>query len=222
MKLLKIIMILLISSFSYYGVVNDDGEKVTNIQEIMQHQNLVAEESIEGETKEHVEEQTEEKIKEPTTEIVEIKDTKVEESKETPVKKENTITKKKEVQNTSPNTEKKIEEQVIKKEEKAIEKTKDETTQIETKQDTSTQEKENTTVIPKCTETKHMVETGNSGQWFDTEQQAVAFYESEIKKWGDKWTNYEIDNDTYYKSCPDGYEDWSCTLCQKWTINLYY
>lgn len=75
---------------------------------------------------------------------------------------------------------------------------------------------------PKCEGNKHGIETGNSGRWFDTEQQAIALYEAEIKKWGDKWTNDEIDDNTYYKNCPYGYEDWTCPLCHKWTINLYY
>ena len=39
---------------------------------------------------------------------------------------------------------------------------------------------------------------------------------------GDKWTNYEIDNETYYKNCPSGYEVFSCPYCNKWTINLYH
>lgn len=79
-----------------------------------------------------------------------------------------------------------------------------------------------TVQFPKCEGNKHGIETGNSGRWFDTEQQAIALYEAEIKKWGDKWTNDEIDDNTYYKNCPYGYEDWTCPLCRKWTINLYY
>ena len=66
------------------------------------------------------------------------------------------------------------------------------------------------------------METGNTGKWFDTKQQAVAFYEKEIKEWEEKWLKDEIDDDTYYKNCPDGYEYLSCPLCQKWTLNLYY
>lgn len=225
MKKLMIIIILLISNFSFYGVVNDEGEKVTNIQEIMQSENVIVEENAANEVEEKTEEKTtnetssQEKIKEQPTEVVEKQEIKNEEIKKTPVKKENTTTKKKE--NTSVNTEKKVEEQKTKQEEKQVEKSKDEITKVETTQEISTQE-EKTTVIPKCTETNHMMETGNSGKWFDTKQQAVAFYEKEIKEWEDKWLKDEIDDDTYYKNCPDGYEYWSCPLCNKWTINLYY
>ena len=50
----------------------------------------------------------------------------------------------------------------------------------------------------------------------------INIYKSIIKKWGDKWENFEIDDDTYNKNCPYGYEDWSCPYCGKWTINFYY
>ena len=222
MKKLVIIIILLISNFSFYGVVNDEGEKVTNIQEIMQSENVIVEDNAAIETQENaVEEKVEEKIEIQPTKVEEKQENKTEEIKAKPVKKESTITEKKENKDTSVNIEKKVEEQKTKKEEKQIEKSKDEITKVETTQDISTQE-EKTTVIPKCTEINHMMETGNSGKWFDTKQQAVAFYEKEIKEWEDKWLKDEIDDNTYYKNCPDGYEYWSCPLCNKWTINLYY
>ena len=223
MKKLVIIIILLISNFSYYGVVNDEGEKVTNIQEIMQSENVIVEENAAIEVQENVvEEKVEKKIEVQPTKVEEKQETKVEEIKVTPAKKESTITEKKETKNTSINTEKKIEEEKKKQEEKQIEKPKEETTQIEINKDISTKEDKQTTVIPKCTETNHLMETGNTGKWFDTKQQAVAFYEKEIKEWEEKWLKDEIDDDTYYKNCPDGYEYWSCPLCHKWTLNLYY
>lgn len=212
MKKLVIIIILLISNFSYYGVVNDEGEKVTNIEEIMQSENVIVEENAAIE----VQEQVKEEINEQPTKVEEKQETKVKEIKVIPAKKESTITEKKETKNTSINTEKKMEEQKNKQEEKQ----KDEKNQIEQSQDNSTKKQE--TVIPKCTETNHLMETGNTGKWFDTKQQAVAFYEKEIKEWEEKWLKDEIDDDTYYKNCPDGYEYWSCPLCQKWTLNLYY
>ena len=215
MKKLVIIIILLISNFSYYGVVNDEGEKVTNIQEIMQSENVIVEENA-------VEEKVEKKIEVQPTKVEEKQETKMEEIKVTPAKKESTITENKETKNTSINTEKKMEEQKNKQEEKQIEKPKDEINQSKQNQDNSAKEQQLETVIPKCTETNHLMETGNTGKWFDTKQQAVAFYEKEIKEWEEKWLKDEIDDDTYYKNCPDGYEYWSCPLCQKWTLNLYY
>lgn len=79
-----------------------------------------------------------------------------------------------------------------------------------------------TVQVFKCEGNKHGIETGNSLRWFSTESEAIAIYDAEIKKWGDKWTSGEIDKSTYLKNCPAGYEDWSCPYCHKWTINFYY
>lgn len=72
----------------------------------------------------------------------------------------------------------------------------------------------NTNNAPKCNH--------SNGKWYNSKTEAEAIYNAELKKWGDKWTNYEIDTDTYNKNCPDGYEVFSCPYCNKWTINLYY
>lgn len=72
----------------------------------------------------------------------------------------------------------------------------------------------NTNNAPKCTH--------SNSNWYNSKAEAEAIYNAEIKKWGDKWTNYEIDNETYYKNCPSGYEVFSCPYCNKWTINLFY
>ena len=90
--------------------------------------------------------------------------------------------------------------------------------QEQTKIETIEQENE----TPKCSGNNHKVETGNSGKWFNNESEAVAYYNSIIKIWGDKWENFEIDDESYHKNCPYGYEDWSCPYCGKWTINFYY
>ena len=62
----------------------------------------------------------------------------------------------------------------------------------------------------------------NNKNWFNTEKEAIAIYEAEVKKYGDLWENNEIDDETYYKKCPEGYETWSCPFCGKWSINMYY
>ncbi len=75
----------------------------------------------------------------------------------------------------------------------------------------------------RCTNsTNHAIEVGNSNKWFNTKEEAIADYDSKIKYWGEKWTNFEIDDDTYYDNCPSGYEVYSCAYCGKWTINYYY
>lgn len=97
---------------------------------------------------------------------------------------------------------------------------------IDTEIEETQKSKEDTPKIEKqewCTnEHNHKVPVGNSGRWFNTESEAIALYNSIIKEWGYKWEHFEIDNETYYKNCPYGYEDWNCPFCGKWTINFYY
>ena len=82
--------------------------------------------------------------------------------------------------------------------------------------------KEHEPVIPKCSESNHYIDVGNSNKWFNSKQEAINHYQSIIKTWGDKWEKFEIDDETYQKNCPYGYETWTCPLCEKWTINFYY
>lgn len=110
------------------------------------------------------------------------------------------------------------------------------TNQTQSNKNTTTQTNENkvtqTNTIPtpvpttkptvQCEGNKHGIETGNSNRWFLTEKEAISFFDAEQEKWSNMLINNEIDIDTYNKKCPYGYEDWSCPLCQKWTINLYY
>lgn len=89
-----------------------------------------------------------------------------------------------------------------------------------------TKKQEETTskpIIEKCTtNNNHGMSVGNSNKWFNSKAEAVAVYESKIKEWGNKWEKFEIDDATYEKNCPYGYEVWSCPYCGKWTINYYY
>lgn len=98
--------------------------------------------------------------------------------------------------------------------------TSNETTNLNSKQETTEdniskeENTEDTEDTPKCTH--------SSENYYNSKAEAEAIYEAEIKKWGDMWVNDEIDDETYYKNCPDGYEVWSCPYCQKWTISFYY
>lgn len=79
-------------------------------------------------------------------------------------------------------------------------------------------------VAPKteCKGNNHKIGAGNTGKWFETQEQAAAYFKTEIAKWGKKWENFEIEDDEYHKNCPYGYEVWTCPQCQKWTVNFYY
>lgn len=100
---------------------------------------------------------------------------------------------------------------------------KKETSKVETtKTEIPKQEEKKEVKTPKCSGNSHGVGIGNSGRWFNSEAEAISYYKSIIKTWGNKWENFEIDDATYQKNCPYGYEDWSCPYCGKWTINFYY
>lgn len=79
-------------------------------------------------------------------------------------------------------------------------------------------------IAPKteCTGNNHKIGAGNTGKWFETQDQAAAYFKTEIAKWGKKWENFEITDEEYHKNCPYGYEVWTCPQCQKWTVNFYY
>ena len=105
--------------------------------------------------------------------------------------------------------------------------TKEETpTKVDIPSTTSVEPKQETKVVEtptRCTNNNnHGMNIGNSGKWFNSKQEAVNYYDSLIKTWGDKWENFEVDSDTYDKNCPYGYEVWTCPFCGKWTINFYY
>lgn len=120
--------------------------------------------------------------------------------------------KKSEPQNTAQTTQK------VTTQKQEIQTTEQPKEEIKNKTETNTRNPES----PKCSDTKHGIGVGNSNQWFETKNQAIALYDAEIKKWEDKWINYKIDDETYFSNCPDGYEIWDCPYCHKWTINFYY
>ena len=68
----------------------------------------------------------------------------------------------------------------------------------------------------------HKKSVGNTGKWFNTKAEAEAYYDKISKEWSTKWEKFEIDDETYSKNAPSGFEDWSCPICHKWTINFYY
>ena len=97
------------------------------------------------------------------------------------------------------------------------------TTQSTSSKNEQQEETKTETKVERCTNNNnHGMDVGNSGKWYNSKGEAIAYYNQQIKYWGEKWENNEIDNDTYYKNCPSGYEVWDCMYCGKWTINFYY
>lgn len=94
----------------------------------------------------------------------------------------------------------------------------------ETKNNDSSYKEQEVQIVPttECVGNNHKIGAGNTGKWFETQEQAAAYFKTEIAKWGKLWENYEIEDEEYYKNCPYGYEVWTCPQCGKWTINFYY
>ena len=86
----------------------------------------------------------------------------------------------------------------------------------ETKED-----KQTTNDALKCTKDKHFADVGNTGEWFDTQEKAIAYYMAEITKLDNELNSKEITYKEYLSRCPYRYEVWSC-LCGKWTISFDY
>ena len=135
------------------------------------------------------------------------------------------------INNTSTETQKKTEQpsnnvnkeaEVKTAKAKESSETKSQNTQ-ETKQTTSNENKQTSqTEIPKCTESKHMIKAGNTSKWFNTKAEAQSYYQNIVNKLSKQWENGEISDEQYNKECPTGFEVYSCALCGKWTLNMYY
>ncbi len=234
-KIILIIFMAIISSFSYYGAVNEKGEKVVNIETTPQAENVITNQRVE-ETQENVISQVENTVEQAEIiqdEQIEEKNT-VEEKQTQPIvenkskndKQQTVVPKKQTKQETQVDNQQKIQanNDTMRKDTQQNNDTtrkdtqpNNDTTKKNTEPNTNTNQNKNTDTTnnaPKCTH--------SSNGWYNSKAEAEAIYNAEIKKWGDKWTNYEIDNDTYYKNCPSGYEVFSCPYCNKWTINLFY
>lgn len=75
----------------------------------------------------------------------------------------------------------------------------------------------------RCTNNNnHSMDVGNSGKWFSSKSEAIAYYNSQVSYYSNLWETEQIDDATYYRKCPSGYEVWDCIYCSKWTINFYY
>lgn len=235
MKKFIIIAILLISNFSFYGAVNDKGEKINNIQEILNNDAVIENQVTEKE------ENIQEKIVSQETKEDEI----TEEKKDTEKQVEGTndaVATQKNVQNNeqSKKTKESAKVNETKKEDIAPVTTQniEKTTTTQANQNKETQAKKNQEIqkqevtqeketkkeekILKCTNGKHQMPTGNSKRWFNTKDEAVKYYKSLQKLWSDKLINNEVDDDEYDANCPYGYQNWSCPECNMITLDFYF
>lgn len=206
MKKIIIIIILMLTTFMGENIYSNNKEKNKN---------------------EYIENIVEIVDKTPENIIITPEENKTQKINENSVIEEQTGVEKNKTIVSTPKEEKIIEQpnvqevQKIQKVEESIQvsQPKEEIKVVETKPESI---KEPEPVIPKCNESNHYIGVGNSNKWFNSKQEAINHYQSIIKTWGDKWEKFEIDDETYQKNCPYGYETWSCPLCEKWTINFYY
>lgn len=214
MKKFIIIMILLISNFSYYGAVNDKGEKVPYVESLVQEENIVQKESVEEEIKTTIDEIDNKNIQESkeisqkqTTQVSVVKETDVTIPTET--KKPNANTEIKKAQEKQETTVEEIPETKVETKAEDIE------NNVIEKQVTEINVVEKTEETPKCTHSQD--------GYYNSKAEAEEIYYAEIKKWGDMWINNEIqDDEIYYRNCPDGYDVLECPYCHKWKLSLFY
>lgn len=217
-KIILIIFMAIISSCSYYGAVNEKGEKVVDFTTSSQEENIVVSDTAQ-ETQENIVEQVENTVAQAET--IQDEETKVQETTKeqtTPI-----VEKTNKSDNTNKNKENKPTQVIQPKQDSQVKEQKDtkvnnsNTTEKKEETNTNTNQNKNTNNTNNAQKCTH-----SNSNWYNSKAEAEAIYNAEIKKWGDKWTNYEIDNETYYKNCPSGYEVFSCPYCNKWTINLYH
>lgn len=225
-KIIILVAILVIIALGTVGIVIYRNRKVDNIvigenNENQMQENNESENIIENTVEDNVEQS---KTVEDNTIL---QNQVVEESENTQiVQKQNVKTSAKKEGNKAvqaskqPITQEKVPSQPQKSEQSA----KIEQPMTPTQNSNNSYKEQEVQVAPKteCTGNNHKIGAGNTMRWFDTQEQAVAYFKTEIAKWGKKWENFEITDDEYHKNCPYGYEVWSCYGCQKWTINFYY
>lgn len=154
-----------------------------------------------------------------TTKNEEINNTKSEVNKTTQENKQNTNTKVSTQSKSNSLSNNSVKTQI----KESVEKTTSTSTTTTPASNNSKKDTTQSNKVERCTnKNNHGMDAGNCGKWFNTKNEAIAYYEEKIKYWGNLWETYQIEDDEYYKNCPTGYEIWSCMYCSKWTINLYY
>lgn len=216
-KILIIGGILMISSFSYYGAVDENGEKVISFEQNATQSALKNEGIEEQQEVEQEKIQQKEEIEPIQTELQDVKDDNIG------------------VQSVSKSTlveEKNKTKEVVKetKKQEEIKETQQEKKQDETKKEQEKEQEEikytevEVKIIEEieCIDNKHCVVVGNSNKWFETQAEAIAEYNVELEKWSQKCKSGEITYEELVKQSPYGYETWSCPKCNKYTLNYYY
>lgn len=73
-----------------------------------------------------------------------------------------------------------------------------------------------------CANGNHSMPTGNIGKWFNSRNEVENYVISVSNMWEKKYSDGIITWEEKCANCPQGYEAWSCSRCEKWTGNFKY
>lgn len=204
MKKFIIIAILLISNMGIFGTVNTERKENINIPKETES-NVV--EIVDTKEEKNIQEENDDKEKEESeNKIISKEQAKIETPKEQikiqSNQADNTTSKN---QETKQNPQENMQQKVTK--EQIVTENKNEKEKETEKEEKQNQEKKNTgksnnTKELKCSNGNHFLDAGNSNKWFNTEEEAIAYYDIEQKKWGDLYRNNKISYEEYTKKCP--------------------
>lgn len=213
-KIIILVGILMISSFSYYGAVDENGEKVISFEPNATQNPVEFQSEVVNESKEVKQEETKQ-------EILEVEEQQKEEVK--PIKIEQKVkadTQQKKVETKKVSTTK-VEEKTEEKE-VVIKQPEEKQVKDEIKQEQYSEIEVKIVEKSECIDNNHKVKIGNSNKWFNSQDEAIAEYNAELEKWSQKAKSGAISYEELYQKCPYGYETWNCFNCKKWTLNYYY
>lgn len=199
-KILMIIFMYIIASNSYYGLVNEKGEKITDFQNT---ENIITTE------------QTQEQKDETVVNTEEIQQEQIEQKEKTKNEIEkNTIDEK----NTKQESEQNKDKETIEENEVIIQtdnKSNNIKNQTDEKNNTSTNINTNTN-----TNNNNKCEHGDEG-WYNTKAEAKAVYDNKVSSLDEQWESGKISTEEYRAKKPNGCEVWDCAECHKWTVSMY-
>ena len=233
-KIVILITILVIIVLGIAGIFIYKNRKVDNIvigennknqmQENNESANIINNENIIENTVENNVEQSNTVEDNTTSQNQAVEESKTVETTQ-PVQEKNIKTSaKKENNKTTTSKQQTTQEKTPSQPQKSEPSSKSEQTTTPVKNNDNSYKEQEVQIAPKteCVGNNHKIGAGNTGKWFETQEQAAAYFKAEIAKWGKQWENFEITDDEYHKNCPYGYEVWTCPQCQKWTVNFYY
>lgn len=227
MKKIFIIILLLVLSFSVgFFVIRSNSERIAQVI-----QSNGEEERASELQPEEIDDSSKDEEQNNNIEVEKNIESQVEIPKETTPTKSETKTNTKEANNKNVKTTNETKQEKTNTKENTQKTSSTQVEQPASKETSTTQNKKLEEIKEKlsCKDGKHYMDVGNSGKWFDTESEAIAYYKSIIKEWGDKLESfddykseeYKKFNEEYNKKCPCRYETSSC-FCGKWTIDFEY